>query len=155
MFFFAFCTFGTPAVAHPSLIPLPASIIWHDGAVPVGPDTVVEGRGEADSIAGYLSQSLALKRIGRGSSRIRLSLVSSTDIPNPEGYRLRARGNAVLIESSDPRGLFYGAQTLLQLIEATPDGHRSVAAVEIRDAPRFRWRGLLIDLGRHFFGKIP
>ena len=58
----------------------------------------------------------------------------------------------MLIEASDPRGLFYGAQTLRQLITSA-SGSRSVPNVEIRDSPRFRWRGLLIDLGRHFFGK--
>jgi hexosaminidase len=82
-----------------------------------------------------------------------LSLVSSSKISNPEGYHLRAAGKSVLIEASDPRGLFYGAQTLLQLSEAKPGGVRSVEAADINDAPRFRWRGLLIDLGRHFFGK--
>ena len=73
-------------------------------------------------------------------------------IANPEAYRLRASGNEVLIEASDPRGLFYGAQTLRQLV--TDDaGSRYVPNVDITDSPRFRWRGLLIDEARHFFGK--
>ena len=63
------------------------------------------------------------------------------------------RGKEVRIEASDPRGLFYGAQTLRQLVTTGVRRPRSVPAVDISDAPRFRWRGLLIDVGRHFFGK--
>jgi len=149
---FIWC-FGSAAFAHPALIPMPTSVTWGDGKVPVNPDTAVEARGGAETTGAYLSRALGLKQARRGNSRIRLSLVPSTKIPNPEGYHLRAAGNSVLIEASDPRGLFYGAQTLIQLIEAKPGGVPAVAAADIDDAPRFRWRGLLIDLGRHFFGK--
>jgi hexosaminidase len=134
--------------AHPALIPMPTSVEWHDGTVPIGGGTVVEASGEAAPTAAYLAQKLGLKQAGRSRSRVRLSIVPTARIPNPEGYHLLARGNEVLIEASDPCGLFYGAQTLRQLV-----ANGSVPSVDISDAPRFRWRGLLIDLGRHFFGK--
>ena len=140
------------AAEHPALIPLPTSVSWQDGSVAIGSNAVVEGRGEAAPTAAYLARELGLKQSGRGASRIRLSLVPAGKIANPEGYHLRAAGKEVLIEASDPRGLFYGAQTLRQLVTGAK-GARSIPAVEISDAPRFRWRGLLIDLGRHFFGK--
>jgi hexosaminidase len=140
------------AHAHPALIPLPAEVAWNEGSVAIGPGTVVEGRGKAGPTAAYLARELGLEQGGRGASAIRLSLVPRGRIADPEGYRLRASGKEVLIEASDPRGLFYGAQTLRQLV--TGEGtSRSIPAVEINDAPRFRWRGLLIDLGRHFFPK--
>ncbi len=141
-----------PALAHPALIPLPSAMTWHEGSVAITADTTVEGRGQAATTADYLVEALGLKEGGRAASRIRLSLVPAGKVPNPEGYRLRAAGKEVLIEASDPRGLFYGAQTLRQLV-TTESGSRSVPWVEINDAPRFRWRGLLIDVGRHFFGK--
>ena len=140
------------AIAHPALIPMPSAVTWHDGAVAIGPDTVVQGRGAAASTAAYLARELGLKQTGRGASRIRFSMVPAAGIANPEGYRLRSAGNEVLIEASDPRGLFYGAQTLRQLV-TVEQGSRSVPHVDIADSPRFRWRGLLIDEGRHFFGK--
>jgi hexosaminidase len=145
---------GAPgsAFAHPSLIPMPAAVAWHDGNVRIGTDTVVEGRDKAAGTAAYLARDLGLKRSGRGSSRIRLSIVPVTTIGNPEAYHLRAAGNRVLIEASDPRGLFYGAQTLRQLVTVEA-GSRGVPSVDINDVPRFRWRGLLIDEARHFFGK--
>ncbi len=143
---------GNAAHAQPALIPMPSSVAWHDGNIALGANTVVEGQGEAASIAAYLARELGLKPGGRGTSRIVLALVPATKVANPEGYHLRAAGNEVLIEASDLRGLFYGAQTLRQLVTET-SGSRSVPKVEISDAPRFRWRGLLIDEGRHFFGK--
>jgi hexosaminidase len=144
--------FASRAVAHPALIPLPKTVKWSEGNVAIAPDTRVEGRGKATATATYLEHELGLSGAGRGASRIRLSLVSKSKIANPEGYHLRAAGNEIMIEASDPRGLYYGAQTLRQLAARNSDS-RSVPAVEISDAPRFRWRGLLIDEARHFFGK--
>ncbi|HEY4071080.1 MAG TPA: beta-N-acetylhexosaminidase [Sphingomicrobium sp.] len=142
------CSSAGAAFAHPALIPLPTAVAWHEGSVPISAGTVIEGRGKAAATAAYAMRELGLKQGSRGSSRIRLSLVSVGKVANPESYHLRASGNEVLIEACDPRGLFYGVQTLRQLV-----AKGSVPSVDITDAPRFRWRGLLIDLGRHFFGK--
>ena len=131
---------------------MPTKVEWRDGAVPIETDTSVELRGQAIITAADLVQSLGSKRAGTRGSAIRLVMVPRSRIANPEGYHLRAAGKRVVIEASDPRGLFYGMQTLRQLAIGAPGG-RSIPAVDIQDAPRFRWRGLLIDLGRHFFGK--
>jgi hexosaminidase len=139
---------GNTTPAHPPLIPMPASVTWQDGRLTLGADTVVDGRGKAASAAAFLARELGLKQGNRGASRIRLALVPAARIRSPEGYHLRSSDNEVIIEASDPRGLFYGAQTLRQLVVG-----RSVPYVDISDTPRFRWRGLLIDLGRHFFAK--
>jgi hexosaminidase len=148
LIFLALCFAASGAFAHPALIPMPTSVVWRDGSVPIGAATTVEARGNAAPIAAYLARELRLKQGGRGASRIRLTLVPSANIPNPEAYHLRTAANQVLIDASDPRGLFYGAQTLRQLVTKG-----SVPSVDITDVPRFRWRGLLIDLARHFFGK--
>jgi hexosaminidase len=152
LLFLAVFSLGEVASAHPALIPLPTAVTWQDGNVPIGADTIVEGRGKGAPTADYLARELGLNRSRHAASRIVLSLVSASKITNPEGYHLRANGNEVLIEASDPRGLFYGAQTLRQLV-STKGASRSVPNVDINDSPRFRWRGLLIDEGRHFFGK--
>jgi len=142
------CLPAGSAFAHPALIPLPTSVAWQEGNVPIDTATVVEGRGDAAPTAVYLARELGLKQGSRGASHVRLALVPRSKMPNPEAYHLRAVGNHVLIEASNSRGLFYGAQTLRQLISKG-----AVPGVDIYDAPRFRWRGLLIDEGRHFFGK--
>jgi len=77
-----------------------------------------------------------------------------------EGYQLSvSTNNGVTITANDPSGLFYGAQTLLQLLPAAIESKTptkniswSVPVVEITDYPRFGWRGLMFDVSRHFFG---
>jgi hexosaminidase len=139
--------------ATPALIPLPASVVAGDGNFSISDRTIVEGNKRAEPAAAYLSQALGLTSSKDPGSRIRLQLVSDKVVRGPEAYRLRVTPREIRIEASDPRGLFYGAQTLRQLIAETPDGSLTVPSVEINDSPRFRWRGLLIDVARHFFGK--
>jgi hexosaminidase len=139
--------------ATPALIPMPTSIAWHDGEVPISAETIVNGLGKAAPTAAYLAKMLGIKQGQNGSSTIRLSLVRTGKFSGPEAYHLRAAGSEILIEASDPRGLFYGAQTLRQLMATSVSGTRHVPSVDISDSPRFRWRGLLIDEARHFFGK--
>src|SRR6476469_8165028 len=127
--FLTLCLLTGTALAHPALIPLPSAMTWHEGSIAITADTTVEGRGQASATADYLVEALGLKEGGRAASRIRLSRVAAGKVPNPEGYRLRAAGKEVLIEASDPRGLFYGAQTLRQLV-TTESGSRSVPWVE-------------------------
>jgi hexosaminidase len=138
--------------SQPSLIPMPSSVIWRDGSFAITPGTTIAGEGDATSTANFLSQALGLRTHGRGRSRVRLVLVPDKSI-GEEGYHLRVSPNGVLIEASNTNGLFYGAQTLRQLVAKSSKGTLAVPAVDIRDAPRFRWRGLLVDVSRHFFGK--
>lgn len=148
---FLLLCFPGMALAHPALIPLPLSVEWRDGNVPISPGTVVDGHGGAAPTAAYLAHELGLKLGTNGATRIRLSLVPTVIVPGSEAYHLRAAGKEVLIEASDPRGLFYGAQTLKQLILGAAGTARSIPAVDIADSPRFRWRGFLIDVGRRYF----
>lgn len=73
-----------------------------------------------------------------------------TDADTPESYRLIASADGVEVAGSDAAGLFYGIQTLAQVIEQIDDGWR-IPAVEIVDAPRFAYRGVMLDVARHFF----
>jgi hexosaminidase len=141
-----------PAAASagtPSLIPLPTSVTPEDGQFVLTDRTIVEGKGAAAPTASYLAETLKLGGAKAAASRIRLKLVSDKAVPGAEAYHLRVTPSEIRIEASDPRGLFYGVQTLRQLIA----DDRTAPAVDIRDAPRFRWRGLLIDVSRHFFDK--
>jgi hexosaminidase len=66
-----------------------------------------------------------------------------------ESYRLDITAHEVHLHAANPLGVLHGFQTFLQLVHATPEGFR-VNAMSITDAPRFPWRGLMIDSGRHF-----
>lgn len=88
-------------------------------------------------------------------------LLDPTVDRGPEGYRLEVSEARVEVRAATSAGLFYGAQTLRQLSPAVmerggrlgdgPPGGWTIPAVAIDDAPRFSWRGLHLDVGRHFF----
>ena len=75
-----------------------------------------------------------------------------TAIP-PEGYRLTIAPDGIGIASSDEAGEFYARVTLGQIAETDARGITNYPCSTISDSPRFRWRGCLVDEGRHFFGK--
>ena len=62
------------------------------------------------------------------------------------------RHSGILIRATSGAGLFYGIQTLLQLSQPSGTGY-SIASVEVQDSPRFAYRGLMLDVSRHFFSK--
>ncbi|MEX2608932.1 MAG: beta-N-acetylhexosaminidase, partial [Gemmatimonadota bacterium] len=80
-----------------------------------------------------------------------LRLEGTTADSLDESYRLDVNGRRVLLAAASPAGLFRGTQTLLQLVTRSADGGASVPAVRITDAPRFPYRGMHLDVGRHFF----
>jgi N-acetyl-beta-hexosaminidase len=102
-------------------------------------------------------------RIGAFPARrnaIVLALTTQVPAPaHPEGYELTVTPRGVRIQSPTPAGLFYGVQTLLQLLppeiesRTRRDAAWTVPCVHIVDYPRFAWRGLMLDVSRHFFTK--
>src|SRR5436853_5099414 len=66
-----------------------------------------------------------------------------------ESYDLTIGESLAKLHAANPLGILHGLQTFLQLVEITPGGFR-VPSVTIKDQPRFGWRGLLIDVARHF-----
>jgi hexosaminidase len=66
-----------------------------------------------------------------------------------ESYHLEVASSHVELSAANPLGILHGLQTFLQLVRVTPQGF-SVPVVTIDDQPRFPWRGLMIDAGRHF-----
>ena len=89
---------------------------------------------------------------GRCSADVPVRAVRDTEIP-AEGYRLAVSPDGIEIASSDAAGEFYAKVTLSQLAETSADGTADYPCCTISDSPRYRWRGCLIDEGRHFFGK--
>lgn len=88
-------------------------------------------------------------------SKLRIALqnyIALTVEPNneaEEAYSLKVTPKGVVINGSDAAGAFYGAQSLLQLIPL--DGAKTIPGCDIQDQPRFGWRGMHLDVGRHMF----
>jgi hexosaminidase len=93
-----------------------------------------------------------------GSGNIELRLEGTNSEPGGEGYMLTVAPKGVVIQAGASAGLFYGAQSLLQLLPvpdkaASRPTSWSIPSVHVEDQPRFRWRGLMLDVSRHFFTK--
>lgn len=68
-----------------------------------------------------------------------------------EGYELTSSAAGVLLRAHQPAGLLHGVQTLRQLVVPAPEAAGEIAGVTIRDLPRYAWRGMMLDVARHFF----
>jgi len=154
-----------------ALIPLPRKMESHQGAFKLQPRTSVFADPASQGTGQYLAEQL------RKSTGYRLAIVSSK-LPReafgaislttaganaalgPEGYELDVMPTGISVRASGQAGLFYGVQTLLQLLPAQVYAAKpasgqawTIPCVQITDQPRFKWRGLLFDVARHFFTK--
>ena len=153
----------------PALIPQPLSVKKGIGIFELKPTCVIEvslESNEAIRIADFLSKKLAMatgyplpvrQSLKSSKKNLALTLVNDTSLGN-EGYRLNVTTTNVSVEANKPAGLFYGVQTLLQLLPkeienatAVNNMQWTIPAITIIDKPRFGWRGLMLDVSRHFF----
>jgi len=148
-----------------SIVPRPLAVTPAEGSFRLDSGVVIAAPREARAIARRLRDDLAcptglsLKVVsGPNASRaIRLKLVGPDAELGDEGYRLSIRPDGVEIRAAAPAGLFYGCQSLRQLLPAgvlarTPQrAEWLMPCGEIVDRPRFRWRGLHLDVSRHFY----
>lgn len=153
------------------LIPQPVSVTSGTGTFVVNNKTgihVSSNDASAKRVASFLSSKLAattgyampvVNSKSAVSNSINLSLVNKTSLGS-EGYDLKVTASGVSISANKPAGLFYGMQTLFQLLPKEIEGKEiaknvkwSVPVCSISDVPRFGWRGLMFDVSRHFFTK--
>jgi hexosaminidase len=139
------------------LLPRPAEVRVNDGVFTLDPATPLAAGPALAGVAGWLRGALGPATgcwLPPGAGGITLDL---DDALPAEGYQLDVTTGAVRIAGGAPAGVFYGAQTLRQLLPPTVfrrartgSGAWVAPAATITDAPRFAWRGCLLDVARHF-----
>lgn len=161
------CFWAGIAVGGVSVIPAPVACEQREGGFVVTPTTRVVAEGDAaaeatgliDSLAGAMGFRLGMGNgVSSGSNAIVLRVEPSLkDRLGQEGYELDVATSAIRIQAAGRAGLFYGVQTLRQLLPPAVFSSERVSGVDwvvpcvrITDYPRFAWRGLLIDPARHF-----
>lgn len=148
---------GAACADTPGVIPNPASITQGEGEFSISPATaivVAAGDKDARRIAGYFSDlmlrthgmKLAVQ-VGRARDGAINFEIEKNKIAGDESYELDATASRITVRAKSPNGLFYGGTTLWQLAAGTP---LTVHATHITDAPRFAWRGIMLDSARHF-----
>lgn len=141
------------------VIPEPVSVAEKPGSFYLrqGATLAVEGDSTA-GIAGWLvgqvrDQTGLTLREEKGTRGTIDVQVSGKYKGAASGYSLSVSTSGIRLEAGSPAGAFYGMQTLLQLIPVGQGDNLPVPCVGIVDSPRFAWRGLMLDVARHFFTK--
>jgi hexosaminidase len=147
---------GQAAHAQTAVIPLPAHVATGQGSFALDRNVriVAPADKRAQEIAAFLrdgirDQSGLALRTGKAGKRPSIELRIDPSIRGEEAYRLSVTPQQVVIAAADDRGLFWGVQTLRQLLPVRGTA-QSIAAVRIDDAPRYAWRGVMLDAARHF-----
>jgi hexosaminidase len=144
-----------------SIIPQPVNLKVANGSFLLSKKTVLAARDEEDrKAARYFNDYLKMvygftldidKQ--EGKNYIRLSTKKFIKAPDKDAYTLNVTKNGITIEGDTYTGTFYGIQTLIQLlpVEKISNKQFSIPFVSIQDYPRFNYRGMHLDVARHFF----
>lgn len=159
-----------PVRQQPALIPVPARVKWNDGFFKL-PDTITISIPANQPAVGWVANQLSAKlnlttglpvSIHSGNTATILLQLNKPLHPaiGKEGYQLSVTAKGIQISANEAAGLFYGIQTLYQLLPPEIESKTkaemvnwTLPATEIADMPRFAWRGLMLDVARHFFTK--
>jgi hexosaminidase len=150
-----------------SIIPQPADIQKGIGSFRIkGGTTITYDNPQVKDVAEMLAMKInratgfAIKAVEGKKGKIQLNINDRQNaLTGTEGYSLSVTPKGIIISANQPSGLFYGMQTLLQLLPAEIESKSAVKAdwfvpaVMVTDYPRFGWRGVMLDVSRNFFSK--
>lgn len=160
-----------------SIIPQPVSVSLQKGYFLLKPETAVisadkNAADEADFLSELLHHTYGYSySINQGKVLLSSSINTKAEIVlsinkkvnasiGNEGYTLKVIPKKIILSANTPKGLFYGVQTLMQLIPPKDNGYEQTKNIEFRipcaditDYPRFGYRGMMLDVSRHFFTK--
>lgn len=152
----------------PAIIPKPQRIEMAPGRFEFDEDTRILAEGEARPIAHRLAQLIepatgfdlrVVRDFPRSGRVVHMRLFGDCADLGPEGYEMIVSPHRVQLNAATPNGLFYGVQTIRQMLPPEIEKGKPVRNVEwsipvctITDRPKFKWRGMHLDESRHFFG---
>ena len=146
------------------IIPEPERITQQTGEFVLNPNTLfIIDNDTLDAVAGYfkykIKQSTGYQLAdGQEAERnyIRLALDTTLNLKE-EGYKLAVLPEGIWVRSQSPQGIFYGMQTVMQLLPAEIESGQvinnivwAMPCVEIEDEPAYSYRGMMLDVSRHF-----
>jgi hexosaminidase len=148
--------------ANFQIIPLPDKIEYQGESVfkldkyveIVYPAGNKEMENNAAFLATYLEETInhPVKINIRAKRKNYIRLVLDNNINHKEGYNIKIDKHGIIVKASTPAGVFYGIQTLRKSLPVQKTETILMPAVEISDYPRFSYRGLMLDVARHFNG---
>ncbi|HKQ51616.1 MAG TPA: family 20 glycosylhydrolase [Pyrinomonadaceae bacterium] len=158
-------TAGGAAPQH-HLMPVPASLRFNSGRLPVNKSFTVAATGHRDARLQAGIDRLLRRMEGRTVMELPRGLANDAtaatllveaggpgkavpSVEEDESYTLEVSDRQAALKAPTVVGALRGLETFLQLLDSDRDGY-FIPAVSIQDRPRFRWRGLLIDIARHF-----
>nr|WP_320057378.1 beta-N-acetylhexosaminidase [uncultured Bacteroides sp.] len=142
-----------------SIIPQPVEIISSSGVFDLRTNTSISFSSKevlpsavylSDYLGRYLSYPLAVKR-EKVTPKQTIRLINQKNGQISGGYRLEVTPDGITVNGNDDAGVFYGVQTLIQLLPIRAGIMPVVPALTVRDYPRFAYRGMHLDVVRHFF----
>lgn len=155
------CSNQPTTVANYEVVPMPleinttqqASFLLKSGVTVYYPAGNEKMQRNAEFLASYVKAQTGIElqvqagEGGKGGIVLQLGLTND----NPEAYQLKVDASQVVISSPSEAGVFYGIQTLRKAVDVAEGSNVELPAVEINDQPRFGYRGMMLDVGRHFF----
>jgi hexosaminidase len=141
-----------------NIIPQPVQLQRNEGSFLLDANTAIkfdpankELKAAADLLSVYL-ETFSLKKLAQNVKRARTIEfnISKTEGIGDEGYLLSVSPSLIRITANKKAGIAYGLQTLIQAMNVN-NSIITVPAMQVKDYPRFAWRGLHLDVGRHFF----
>jgi hexosaminidase len=140
------------------IIPVPVSVKKAPGQFTLSQETIIQADSPSnkavlffkDFLTNNLAYNKAIVAKGGGNSNVVTLTSAGTENLPAEGYRLTITPQQVTVAGKGA-GLFYGIQTLLQLIPLERGATSKLPCVQVEDYPRFGYRGAMLDVGRHFF----
>ena len=147
---------STQAVADITIIPKPQQMETGEGSYRLDAKTGIDAPegARAAQIAFFLREAIHAQtgiELSRSAHAHGIVLAIDPTVKGEEAYRLVVTPRGVIIQASSDRGLFWGVQTLRQLLPQQRASAVQIPAVHIEDAPAFGYRGFMLDVGRHFY----